>query len=807
MVSRAGSFRVEIRAATAVGFTCLMLLGAPAFGEKGDVNEDGALDSTDTMYIRQAVHGERSLSTEESLAADVAPFDGIGAPGDGHVDAADLSVHMRALAGEDLDGDGLGIRAERESQNSPFLRDTDQDGVWDGDEDADGDGLLNWEEQALGSALNDASGLGGADATYTPVVPAPRYPTGQGPRVRFYASRPNAHAATGRLEKLRELLEADGYQVGDITLPPLEQTLSTIADCTGACVDYKDALAGTEIFVLVEPDEPISAAEASALAVLLEDAGASVLVLAESGATVGALVGDYWGIEFVGDRVTHSPPSCPGASKSCPSGWSTFRLDDQTLLPGHPVVAGAAASDAVSTFTSFLGGSMQGQGLPRYMPDTRFLAQYSSIATLGSSAVHRVSSELTSADGLSQAIALESGRGVCRPLRATRRWFVSADVEAFTAVADQAGRRRGLQIVSHGANAQLVLNVFRWLDLGLDPVPPLWELHTASSPCVNGLGQGGQWRDFYYSPAVPAGSYQAGTGPRILVDSSHSNASTLGLLGRFAGFGALAEADGYVVEDSPHRFDTGAFDEQIDGARLLVMVNPGVPILAPEFQRVIDFVEGGGALLFVIDHHPFPSNVSDAAALLGIEFVSSVGEAEIYGVRVDPTVCAPSPPGCRIGNVVFARDPLSDAEGTLFDRATIIGRSPAERVDQTRIFAGSAFRLLPTAPSIGVHRVVAQYPDLARFTTIGGAGTPPASGYLHAMEIEIGQGRVFVASEAAMLTAQIRGLTHLLDEDGEPVVDENEDPIFVPWGRLGINSEPGNEQLVLNVIRWLDGLY
>ncbi len=57
----------------------------------------------------------------------------------------------------DTDGDGLPDRVELLAQGlSPLLADSNEDGVADGDEDSDGDGLINRREYELGTSLWDA---------------------------------------------------------------------------------------------------------------------------------------------------------------------------------------------------------------------------------------------------------------------------------------------------------------------------------------------------------------------------------------------------------------------------------------------------------------------------------------------------------------------------------------------------------------------------------------------------------------------------------------------------------------------------
>jgi RHS repeat-associated protein len=125
-----------------------------------------------------------SLVGPQDLAhGDVAPLSG---PKDGALTLADALVIVRAVSGNDVDGDGLAADAENAAGASPFLADTDGDGLSDAEEinpppdtpatdpanpDTDGDGLLDSQElapppgQAISNPLladSDGDGIGDA---------------------------------------------------------------------------------------------------------------------------------------------------------------------------------------------------------------------------------------------------------------------------------------------------------------------------------------------------------------------------------------------------------------------------------------------------------------------------------------------------------------------------------------------------------------------------------------------------------------------------------------------------------------------
>jgi hypothetical protein len=102
----------------------------------------------------QIVKGEITPTPLQLAKGDVAP---LGGPPDGKIDVADLMLFLRAMRGDDLDGDGIPGRIEGQYGASPFLYDTDGDGLSDAEEiliygtdptnpDTDGDGLFDGEE-------------------------------------------------------------------------------------------------------------------------------------------------------------------------------------------------------------------------------------------------------------------------------------------------------------------------------------------------------------------------------------------------------------------------------------------------------------------------------------------------------------------------------------------------------------------------------------------------------------------------------------------------------------------------------------
>lgn len=241
--------------------------------------------------------------------------------------------------------------------------------------------------------------------------------------------------------------------------------------------------------------------------------------------------------------------------------------------------------------------------------------------------------------------------------------------------------------------------------------------------------------------AAPA--YARGAGPVVLVDEAHANFHTIG--GRYGPFRRLLEADGYVVRANRAPFSA----ESLRGASVLVIANALHPdnaaswrlptpsaFTAAEVAAVHEWVQGGGALVLIADHMPFPGAAGPLAAAFGVDFRN--------GFAFDSTE--------RNGRTVFRR-----SDGTLASHPVTQGRGAAERIDSIVSFTGQGFVARGEAEPLLVlpAGTVLLLPDEAwRFS----AATRRERGrFLQGALLRVGRGRAAFFGEAAMFTTQVAG--------------------------------------------------
>jgi hypothetical protein len=259
-----------------------------------------------------------------------------------------------------------------------------------------------------------------------------------------------------------------------------------------------------------------------------------------------------------------------------------------------------------------------------------------------------------------------------------------------------------------------------------------------------------------------------------MIDEAHFNWHTA--TGRYLPFAELLRRDGYVVRSSKSTFGKDALKQ----GNILVIANAlnernndnwvppyPSPFTDEEITAVRDWVEEGGALLFIADHLPWPAAANKFASAFGVHY--SPGHALDEKTQAEP--------------MIFRR-----SDRTLADHPITMGRTVPQRVDSVATLTGSAFRV-----DKGGEPLLIFGPGIVSFTPTNfwmfKADTPriPVTGWYQGAVLRVGKGRAAFFGEAAMFSAQVEG------------------PKREPFG-MNTPAARQNPQFILNLLHWLSAL-
>lgn len=258
--------------------------------------------------------------------------------------------------------------------------------------------------------------------------------------------------------------------------------------------------------------------------------------------------------------------------------------------------------------------------------------------------------------------------------------------------------------------------------------------------------------------------------PRVLIDEAHFNLHTVA--GRYKPLAALLTNDGYDVRPGQEKLSA----ETLSEVDVLIIANArggaeGTDAVGhdaftdEECDAVEQWVSDGGALLLIADHRPFgpaAANLADRFGVeMGLDYVSDKSQ------RQD-----------RAGTLQFTRE-----NRLLGEHAIVMGRSDSERVKTVATFVGQSVSVPPEATAL-LRLSETAFESPTPIATP--ANSRSAKGKAQAVALEVGRGRVVIAGEAGMFSAQILKRTV-----GESM-------------RFGMNA-PGNDdrQFALNILHWL----
>jgi hypothetical protein len=200
--------------------------------------------------------------------------------------------------------------------------------------------------------------------------------------------------------------------------------------------------------------------------------------------------------------------------------------------------------------------------------------------------------------------------------------------------------------------------------------------------------------------------------------------------------------------------------------------SPPLPAFtADEVAAVRSWVHGGGSLLLLIDHNPYPASAQAMATAFGLRFLNcGATYRDVASGRLIFT---------RAGHDGRGRQAARGADWITYGvGGTLVDHQVTRGIDSVATFFGSAFQTdLPHQPLLVFGPGVACYS--ARELE---ASLPD---YLQGALLEFGAGRVAVFGEAGMFTAQIN--------------------VSAGGTKMGMNNPIAgqNPQFVRNVMNWL----
>jgi hypothetical protein len=187
------------------------------------------------------------------------------------------------------------------------------------------------------------------------------------------------------------------------------------------------------------------------------------------------------------------------------------------------------------------------------------------------------------------------------------------------------------------------------------------------------------------------------------------------------------------------------------------------PFDSSEISDVLDWVKNGGSLLLVADHHP----AGGASAALAKVFGVDMSGGHTYD---DPHSDWTSGSASWL---IFGRD----TGAKILNHWITLGEDSSEMIRRVETFTGQSLKGPPQ--SVGFLQLASTAVD-----RLPSGATRSAAGRAQGVALELGGGRVVMLGEAAMLSAQVTGVTRRR--------------------KFGMNRPNNdNRQLVLNIAHWL----
>jgi hypothetical protein len=269
--------------------------------------------------------------------------------------------------------------------------------------------------------------------------------------------------------------------------------------------------------------------------------------------------------------------------------------------------------------------------------------------------------------------------------------------------------------------------------------------------------------------------------PKVLFDEGHNNFHKAD--GTYEPFVNLIKNDGYIVRTN----ENPIVRESLAGYDILVISNAkgrerksDPAFSGAECEMIFDWVNRGGSLLLAADHYPMGSAAKDLSRKFGV----GMGCGETFdSLNYDTSSTDKS-------QLIF-----DNINHLLMDTPVRNGRSPYEQVSKVITFTGQSLFVADTNAILLKlsHSAMDIIPDSVweetelfffKTTYTRFRDPEPTKGNAQAVALVVGNGRVVILGEAAMITAQI---------------DEK--------SKFGMNFPPNdNRQFALNIMHWLSKL-
>lgn len=279
--------------------------------------------------------------------------------------------------------------------------------------------------------------------------------------------------------------------------------------------------------------------------------------------------------------------------------------------------------------------------------------------------------------------------------------------------------------------------------------------------------------DADFDPVVANPTYVE-NGPRVCIDEAHDNHHTAD--GRYKPLAQMLRSDGYEVVGSRQAFEAAS----LEACDILIVANArgranagNLAFAGWEIDAIVRWIEDGSSLLLIADHPPF----GQAAAELSLAFDVRMVEGYLRdSVHNEPELPGP----------YFLR--FDRAAGLLGDHPVLEGQSEVERITTVVTFGGQALEPLSGGTPL---LALSRHAEIVDDPQTQAPEISPAQGVVHAIAIERGNGRVVIAGEAGLFSAQvIRG--------------EAAAAMGLEEFRFGMTrDDTDNRQFVLNVMHWL----